>query len=832
MPSPQEDANVPDAPGGSETASAALENNVVGDRALLESRYDAAQQAFAAASDDAMHKFLAPFAETFAALHSVTLSDVPTGQAVPELDQVDVEVREKATMAIQILVAAGGNAGVVHAAVSLGIRALSGSPVLVKAATRSLPSNLTSGLADYVNRGVTYTSTTAPKIAAQGKELFVRAGSNLGKHKSPVILLGISALAVGAIAWGVSADQAAKEAELAQERQKRLDADAAHRAQLLDDLNQDRLRFSTERTDEATRVLTQLTDIGLSRLPVLRDLTARNDDYATYTHAERLIVAELAGLVETTAAVIASQQATPTPQATRDGQDSEATLRAARHVTRRYTPRLTPGSVAAPAAAVAWTTASYSTTSQREQLVHLLGQRSYIERLAERCTNVHQRVREGFLFEFIHELSFNLDAIGKHSDVRATMTERLGRPHDAVDIDVTISNRDTVGRVQAKVVESKYSRVGVRNGLADAKYAGMDRLIPADHVQPTHEYLDRVLARPDENIYTPAYKDAKQHITDTITSGDISSDPITTADLTQIANDPDSYLSRLVQTNRRDQAVVAGLAGGGTAAVTALATDITHELISEGRLDGLNWAQAAIAAARTGVASAVATAAGNYLQTGAVVAAENGTGGALGESVAHGDHGVALTQATVGIAAIAHGLATDRLTPAQAAIAAGETITQSSLIWASTAIARKTIADPETAAIIGGVVGQVGAQLISQGIQIAVLGRDPDAAWDTAYEALLADTATLERAYADERHELAELSDRYRARFAKQVQPALERLNTNTDPEMGSAPEAALADLVAIADHFDGAPLFGTLDAFDDFMEDPTTVLVLDLGRI
>lgn len=403
------------------------------------------------------------------------------------------------------------------------------------------------------------------------------------------------------------------------------------------------------------------------------------------------------------------------------------------------------------------------------------------------------------------------------------MTERLRRPHDPVDIEITDRTGKVVGRAQAKVIELDSNRLAKKNGLSDPKYAGQDLVLPTDHLERTHDLLGKALDRPEENIRTQAYKDVKQRITDTLESRDISSDPLTTGQITAAANDPKAYLHDLIDKIRRDQATTAKLTAAGTAATTALAADITRELINEGNLDGLNWTQAAIAATRTSIASTFATSADNYLQTGAQTAADSGTANRLQESLANGDHGPALTQAVVSIAAIVHGLATDQLTPAEAAIATAETITQSTLIWACTTIARKTIPDPETAAIIGGIAGQIGSQLIAQGIQIALLGRDPNPEWDTAYEALLTDTAALEVAYAAEREELAQLTAQTRARFAEKVQPALERLNTD--------PATALADLVAIADHFGATTLFGTLDAFDEFMADPATTLVLNLGN-
>lgn len=309
-----------------------------------------------------------------------------------------------------------------------------------------------------------------------------------------------------------------------------------------------------------------------------------------------------------------------------------------------------------------------------------------------------------------------------------------------------------------------------------------------------------------------------------LSAGGIESDPLTAGQVHQAANDPAGFINKVLSDNRSNQAAIAGLTGGTTAALSAFATDVGIHVLSEGHLDGCEWTRATVAAVRTGVAAAFATSAGNYLQTGAIQAVEDGSTSRLQDSLADGDHGPALTQAAVRIAAIAHGAATDQLTPTEAAIAITETVLQSAAIWACTYGACKVVRDPETAAIVAGVAGQIASQLIRQGCQTAILGRDPNPEWDAAYEALLADTAALERDYAIERDELAALTAHARARFAHQVRPALERLNTDSNQL-----EDAFADLLAVADHFGGVTLFATLDEFDEFMADPATALLLDL---
>ncbi len=231
----------------------------------------------------------------------------------------------------------------------------------------------------------------------------------------------------------------------------------------------------------------------------------------------------------------------------------------------------------------------------------------------------------------------------------------------------------------------------------------------------------------------------------------------------------------------------------------------------------------------------MAAAAGTYLQATGEKAVDGGSTNPIHDSWANGDHGPAITQAAIDIAAIAHGLATGRLTPAEAAEATGLAVIQSAITWVCTAIARNTITDAEVAALVGGFIGQYGGKLVTYGIRVAVLGRNPDPKWDDAYDALLTDTAGLELACAAEREELAALGRQHHIAFTEHVLPALEDLTASSGAYLKAMrdvdPDADLIALVAIADQFAGTPLFDSLEAFDTFMADPNSTLVLNLSR-
>lgn len=794
----------------------------------LEQRYRDATAALDAVSTDAFEKFLKPFAQTFAQLHEVTLEDLPTSEAVPELDEVDAGARETAEAVVEDLVD-GSTGRALHAALMLGIQTVSTSPNLVRSVVRVVPGGWSGNVAEYWAKGVARSRAARPQITA-----FLRqTNRNLGKHRKTLVIGSLSAAAVTGLTWAWRADQADYEVKMEEERRLKLLDVADRRSELLEDLNLERLLFASERAEEAAHTLTNMVDLGLNRLPALRALVNTSTEYDTYAQPDRLLVAELAGLAQTTAAVIAASVAAPQPQKAGEDDSQGPTLAAARHVVFRYARDRNPGTDAA--SAISWVAGVINTTQQRKQLAYLAEQPEYVQRLAKRCGNTHQRVQEGFHFEWLHELGFNLDALGNDSTHRAYVTEWLGRPADAADIVIQTPDGKVVREVQAKVVESPYQRAYLKNGVTDSKYDGKDLLVPTEHTPSVDKKFDNILSRPEGNIFKGRYDDARERLTDRISVDGVASDPIATGRLTEAANDPHGYLQQLTHDIELRRTVAAAVTAGGTAMVTSLATDLTTHLVTEGTLDGFNWAQAGVAGARTSAATTVAAAAGTYLQATGEKAVAGGSTNPIFDSWANGDHGPAITQAAIDIAAIAHGLATGRLTPAEAAEATGEAVIQSAITWVCTAIARNTIADADVAALVGGFIGQYGGKLVTYGIRVAVLGRNPDPKWDDAYDALLTDTAYLGLACAAEREELATLGRQHHVAFTEHVLPALENLTASSGADLEAMrdvdPDADLIALVAIADQFAGTPLFDSLEAFDTFMADPNSTLVLNLSR-
>lgn len=790
-------------------------------------RYNDATARLDAVREDAVEKFLQPFAETFADLHEVSLGDIPTREALPELDNVDTEALETAQVVVDDLIE-GSEDRVRHAAALLALQSVSANAFLLgsitRRASRAVPGVLEVRQARWWSHGAARFRASAPTAVA----VLQRAQRTFANNKKTILLGGAMALTASVLVWAVTSDLTDNAARLEEERRKKVREIEKRRADLIDADNLARLLFATDRATEAVNTLTALVELGVGRLPALQELIEKNDDYATYPTSDRLFVAEMAGLAQTTAAVIAAAVALPPKEGAAADGPADSTFTAAQQVVSRFTHSRNPGMDAAPMIATVF--GSMNTLQERQQLAHVAESTPFIHKAANRCANAHPRVSEGFLFEELHALSFNLDAISKDSHLRAVTTERLRRPADAADVEVVAQDGIVLRQVQAKVIEQRSKRGGLQNGISDKKYTGMDRLLPTDHLPEVDTRFGALMNRPEGNVFKTQYDDALELSTDRISVEGVASAPMTTAELTAAAQDTHGFLRKLAADTERSRVVKAATAAGGTSVITSFMTDVTSELITERSLREFGWAGSAVAAARTGVATTVAVTAGTMIQVSAEQRVADGAAGFFAESLARSDHGVALTQGAVEIAAIAHALATGRLTQQEAAVATAEAIVQSALTWVASAAAGSVIPNAELAALVGGFAGQYGGKLLGYGIRVAILGRPQGTEWDAAYDALLADLVAVELESAAQREDLVELGRQHHVAFTECVLPALETLAASAGPESWVDPDDQLVAMATIADQFAGTPVFANVDEFEAFMADPDTVLVLDLG--
>lgn len=171
--------------------------------------------------------------------------------------------------------------------------------------------------------------------------------------------------------------------------------------------------------------------------------------------------------------------------------------------------------------------------------------------VAEKKRNVAFDKAKGNLFEYIEAAKFNTEAAKQASALKAVVTDSVGRPRDAADIEI-MKDGAVVRQVQAKFSDSQ-------NAAADSvfmqkrdKYTGMQRLIRKED-----NYVDKATGestsllkkakslaqqRAEGNgVYKEQYKDVAENITDELHHENISSGGTTLAEVKGAYESPVEY---------------------------------------------------------------------------------------------------------------------------------------------------------------------------------------------------------------------------------------------------------------------------------------------------
>lgn len=480
---------------------------------------------------------------------------------------------------------------------------------------------------------------------------------------------------------------------------------------------------------------------------------------------------------------------------------------------------------AGPADAAAAAAASEAVDTQRQQLQELLAQPQVLAQIAARFGRTTFEQRQGHVFEWAHELSFNLDAIAKSADVRARVTTWLGQPHDPADLRLVHTDGSTVGEVQAKVVAGAAARLSRHVGIAHDKYAGMQLLAPSDHVEEADSLLTRRLAMPGGLLHE-RYEDVRGRLTDSVQHEGIQSTSLDSEELRGISADPKRYLDDLIGANQLRQLFLAGGAAAVVGATVTGVSQVASARVANGSFGAVPWTDIGVAAAAQAATSAAVAVGGQALSLGAQHAVADGATGVV-EALAGSTLPFAIARGVYDVAVVAHGVATGRLAGDEAALAISESVLRTGAVYACAAIGQVVIPVPLVGALVGGTVGRYGAAMVVQGLRVALAGRAESRVWDEQYAQLLELTARTEATAQAQLAELSETAMHYDTAFAERVLPALERLNANHGFR---SPDAVLTDLADITRAYGGRPIFTTMHRFDAFMNDPLSTLNLDLG--
>lgn len=464
-----------------------------------------------------------------------------------------------------------------------------------------------------------------------------------------------------------------------------------------------------------------------------------------------------------------------------------------------------PGAVEA----VSWQLADNATRRLAQQTLEALNTSVVVERLASRYANSDNAHRAGHLFEVMHALTFNQDAIDRGASVRAEVTEWMlgGSQTAASDINLR-DGLQVVSAAQAKL----YNGVsGTALELSREHYQGMQRLVAGDRLESVQALLDRKVTVQPDGINVERFRDAGANMTDVLRHDDVASAPVTYDDAQAAAQNPAGWLDDEIRSAATRQLLVGvATAAGVSAAVSGLisAAQSTAK-VRAGEMPVMEavitaCAAAASAAARSAAAAGIA---------GALQFA--GATEHLPLSLGTGQVPFAVGRAAVGVAEAAFAYASGDIDALEFAARSAGVTAETGMVWAFSALGQTVLPVPVVGAMVGGFVGQlIGTQCV-KGLQMAIIGAradSPDRRRLSELNAELLIAAALTEEMSELTRHLGEAGGAY---VAEVVMPQVDAARHALLLEDADDVVARFAGIVA---SFGGTPLFSTMAEFDTWM--------------
>lgn len=171
---------------------------------------------------------------------------------------------------------------------------------------------------------------------------------------------------------------------------------------------------------------------------------------------------------------------------------------------------------------------------------------------------------KGNLFEYIEAAKFNVDAAQKNNVAKAIVTDAVGRPHDAADLEI-VDGKKVLKRVQAKFSTSKKAASDSVTMHRREKYKGMDRLIRKENnymdsstgkkttlLKKSKELAEKAANR-NGNIYQEDYRDVAQNLTDELKYDNVSSGGTTLKEIQKAHKNPIKYEKNFIKKQIKNE---------------------------------------------------------------------------------------------------------------------------------------------------------------------------------------------------------------------------------------------------------------------------------------
>jgi len=480
--------------------------------------------------------------------------------------------------------------------------------------------------------------------------------------------------------------------------------------------------------------------------------------------------------------------------------------------------------------AAAWALVNAATRRHAVQTAEALRIRELAQQVAQRYRNVGIPQRAGHLFEVMHEATFNHDAIAKGSKIRAATTEWVagGSQSGPADLHVRDESGKLLAAAQAKLMGKATTAA---SSISHERYEGMQRLIAGDKLTRVQNLLDRRLHMNPEGLKFDDYVDARAHVTDTVhikTSDGTSvhSRPVSTEQVHRAAHNPsrwgDKHAASVASHEVGAVMAVGAATGAAVAGLMEAATQAARVRAGE-----TSAATAAATAAGAAAMGAVRSASGAGLSKVIGIASQTGTlPTAFGQSSAPS----AMAGAVVDIATAGVAFARGDIDARELAARCCDSTLRATLVGVCSGLGQTVIPVPVVGGLVGAVVGQTAATLISEGLRAATTaaraeltaGQDLDEELLTALEDETASAIAIAILLGEAERALGEERNAYvSATVGPLLDDALVAVTT-------ADPDEALKRLAEVARCFSGQPLFVTVDEFDAWMADPEQSLTLN----
>lgn len=220
-----------------------------------------------------------------------------------------------------------------------------------------------------------------------------------------------------------------------------------------------------------------------------------------------------------------------------------------------------------------------------------------VERLK---SNQSDAVLGGYIAEYWHAGTFNINAVAASSSHRAWVDEAARQSYGSIDV-ATNFGKSYSSKYMANPEATAAQQALFSKETGQAKYHGQERLVPSDHLDDakaiaTRRAMSNETVRPE---ISESYLEASERMTDTVSDGHVSSNPLEKKESIQMAREvkrddfsAEQHGANVESAIKVDYIINEAVKAGLTTAAITMAIQLAPEiyktidfLIKTGRID-------------------------------------------------------------------------------------------------------------------------------------------------------------------------------------------------------------------------------------------------------